>query len=46
LLDKKEIAYQMVMAKYQMVSDITVALHMSRFTIYRYIDARRALKVV
>ena len=36
----------MVMAKYQMVSDIAAALHMIRSTIYRYIDARRALKVV
>ena len=35
----------MLMAKYQMVSDITVALHMIRSTIYRYINARRALKV-
>ena len=35
----------MVMAKYQMVSDITVALQMIRSTIYRYINARRALKV-
>ena len=43
--DKKEIAYQMVMEKHQTVSDIAAALHMSRSTLYRYIEARRALKV-
>jgi len=44
LLDKKEIAYQMVMENNQTVSDIAAALHMSRSTIYRYIEAHRALK--
>ena len=43
--DKKEIAYQRAMEKHQTVSDIATALHMSRSTIYRYIEARRALKV-
>jgi len=35
----------MVMEKHQTVSDIAAALHMSRSTLYRYIEARRALKV-
>ena len=42
--DKKEIAYQMVMEKpHKTVSEIAKALHMSRSTIYRHIDKRRAL---
>ena len=42
--DKKEIAYQMVMEKpHKTVSEIAKALHMSRSTIYRHIEKRRAL---
>ena len=42
--DKKEIAYQMCMEKpYQSVSDIAKAMNMSRATIYRFIEKKRAL---
>jgi len=45
LVDKKEIAYQMVMEKHQTVSDIAAALHISSSTIYRYIEACRAVSL-
>ena len=45
--DKKEIAYQMVMDKpHQTVAEIAKALHMSRSTIYRYIEKRRQIHLV
>ena len=45
--DKKEIAYQMVMDKpHQTVAEIAKALHMSRSTIYRYIEKRRQMHLV
>ena len=44
-LNKKEIAYQMVMENNQNVTEIASALNMSRATIYRYIDQRKQLVI-